>query len=458
MAEVVAMRNNCLGFPVYGCPWCITFPMLDGTGKPTTGLTCDSEISKNGDTSVDCTNEGIEIPATTATNAGQYYLLLTGAEMTAECVVVNVYSGVAADPATVITLYPKKTPKVIAGGTCGATGNDTTHVHLPAAPAIDDIINGMLIYTLTNTGALQARIIMDYVGSTHLATLGVAWTAVDNTTTYDLYMTDVAVASILPIYNLFVPAVAAGAASGLPINGANAYTPKDVYDILASGTYGNAALNTKLNPISCLDAAITTRQATAASISNLDAAVSSRMAANANISNLDAAITSRMASSALISNLDAAVSSRQATISNASLISNLDAAVSSRQVSSSLISNLDAAVSSRQATISNASLISNLDAAITSRGDNTTLQSINTQENTIGLVVARLEAALAKVPQSDGTVTHNDTALAAIKTKIETTTVLSKTLTAQTITPADTTATTTAQATIAKLDNTLESF
>jgi hypothetical protein len=79
MAEVTAFRNNALPYPVYGVPYTIVFPLLDADGDPVTGATCDSEVSINGDTGADCTNEGTEIPFTTATNKGQYYLTLTAA-------------------------------------------------------------------------------------------------------------------------------------------------------------------------------------------------------------------------------------------------------------------------------------------------------------------------------------------------------------------------------------------
>ena len=72
MAEATAFRNNALPYPVYGAPWVQVFPLQDTTGELVTGATCDSEISKNGDTAVDCTNEGTEIVFDTATNKGAY--------------------------------------------------------------------------------------------------------------------------------------------------------------------------------------------------------------------------------------------------------------------------------------------------------------------------------------------------------------------------------------------------
>src|SRR5574343_785924 len=108
MAEVTAMRNNALPYPVYGVPFTIVFPMLDVDGDPVTGLTCDSELSKNGDTGADCTTEGTEITYTTATNKGMYYLALTGTELTCDIAAVTIYSGSADTQATCVTLYPRK--------------------------------------------------------------------------------------------------------------------------------------------------------------------------------------------------------------------------------------------------------------------------------------------------------------------------------------------------------------
>ena len=49
MAEVTAMRNNALPYPVYGAPFTLVFPILDADGDPVTSAAgLDSEVSKNG--------------------------------------------------------------------------------------------------------------------------------------------------------------------------------------------------------------------------------------------------------------------------------------------------------------------------------------------------------------------------------------------------------------------------
>jgi hypothetical protein len=220
MAELTSMRNNVLGYPIYALPYVVAFPILDEDGDPVTGLTPDSEISKNGDTAVDTATEAAEIPFTTATNKGMYQLQLSAAEMAADVVAITVYTGVTTAQATAMVLYPKKLPKIIAGATAGATGNDTTHIHIPDGVAINDFYNGCLVYTLTGTGALQARMISDYVASSRLATVNPAFaTAPANDTTYDIYMTEVAVASIIALLIGAIPNAVAGADNGLALKG-----------------------------------------------------------------------------------------------------------------------------------------------------------------------------------------------------------------------------------------------
>src|SRR3972149_6830156 len=87
MAEATGLRNNALPYPVYGVPYGVVFPLLDEDGDLVAGGgsdTPDSEVSLNGDTFADCTNELTEI----ATTSGMYYLLLTAAEMTADVVAI----------------------------------------------------------------------------------------------------------------------------------------------------------------------------------------------------------------------------------------------------------------------------------------------------------------------------------------------------------------------------------
>jgi hypothetical protein len=197
MAELTTMRNDVLGYPIYGLPYVVAFPILDVDGDPVTGLTPDSEISKNGDTAVDTATEAAEIAFDTATNKGMYQLQLSAAEMTANVVTITVYTGSADAQATPIVLYPKQLPLLVSG-TAGATGDDTTHIHLAGLSAINDYYNGCLIFLKDHTGANQVRLITDYVGATALATVAPAFaTAPDNTTDYEIYLTDLALPTLM---------------------------------------------------------------------------------------------------------------------------------------------------------------------------------------------------------------------------------------------------------------------
>jgi len=184
MAEVTAFRNNALPYPVYGAPWVIVFPLLDADGDPVTGATCDSEVAKNGDTGVDCTNEGVEIPYTTATNKGMYYLILTAAEMTADIVAVTIYS--ATSKATAIVLYPRKLVALRSGT---AQGGAAGYITLDAsAGARDDRWNGCLCVATIDT-LVEARIIADYTGSNQQAAVTPGWNVTpDADDTFILYL------------------------------------------------------------------------------------------------------------------------------------------------------------------------------------------------------------------------------------------------------------------------------
>jgi hypothetical protein len=180
------MRSNALPYPVYGVPWTVVFPMLDADGDLVTGATTpDAEVSKNGDTFADCTNESTEI----ATASGVYYLTLTGTEMTADIVSVIAKSATAGMKTTTITLYPRKLV-TLASGTVGANAADGTTIQLAAgAVAIDDYYNGCLIVGTLDSN-VEARLIGDFVGSTLVCTVvgGNFVTTPDNNDTYVVYL------------------------------------------------------------------------------------------------------------------------------------------------------------------------------------------------------------------------------------------------------------------------------
>lgn len=185
MAEVTGLRNNALPYPVYGAPFGVVFPMLDADGDLVTGATTpDAEVSKNGDTFADCTNESTEI----ATNSGMYYLLLTATEMTADVVAVIAKSATAGMKTTPIVLYPRKLV-TLRSGTVGANAADGTTLQLDSgAVAVDDYYNGCLLVGTLDSN-VESRVISDYVGSTKVCTVSPAFvTTPDNNDTFVVYM------------------------------------------------------------------------------------------------------------------------------------------------------------------------------------------------------------------------------------------------------------------------------
>lgn len=92
--------------PIKNVAYRVTFPIWDGTGALVTGATgLDSEISKDGGTFADCTNEATEI----ATASGIYFLDLSSTEMNADTVAVIVKTTTSGAKTTPLILYPNET-------------------------------------------------------------------------------------------------------------------------------------------------------------------------------------------------------------------------------------------------------------------------------------------------------------------------------------------------------------
>lgn len=183
----------------------VTFPILDADGDLVTGATTpDSEISKDGGTFADCTNEITEI----ATASGMYFLDLTSTEMNADTVALIIKTATAGAKTTPIVLYPQEaddlrvavthwvatavaTPTVNGvpevdvthvGGTVQTAGDimaDTNDIQtrLPAALVsgrIDASVGAMAANVLTATAInadaiTAAKIAPDAIGASELA-------------------------------------------------------------------------------------------------------------------------------------------------------------------------------------------------------------------------------------------------------------------------------------------------
>jgi len=106
----------------------ITFPIFDADGDLVTGATgLDSEISKDGGTFTDCSNEATEI----ATSSGMYYLDLTNTEMNADTVAVIIKTSTSGAKTTPIVMYPEEAGDIRVNAT---QWNSLTTVALPLVP------------------------------------------------------------------------------------------------------------------------------------------------------------------------------------------------------------------------------------------------------------------------------------------------------------------------------------
>jgi hypothetical protein len=93
-AEPLPIKNTALR---------VTFPIFDADGDLVTGAAAlDSEVSKDGGTFADCTNEATEI----ATASGMYFLDLTATEMNADTVAVIVKTSTVGAKTTPLVIYP----------------------------------------------------------------------------------------------------------------------------------------------------------------------------------------------------------------------------------------------------------------------------------------------------------------------------------------------------------------
>ncbi len=172
-------------YPVYGAHFRLTFPIIDNDGDLVVGATgLDSERSIDGGTFADCTNEATQL----ATSSGMYYLDLTGAELTSKCTAVIVKTTSTDGKTTALVLYPRRLP-IMESDTAqaGAAGTITL---ASGASAKDDFYNGLFVLITNNSPAgaqYQLRRIIDYVGSTKVATIDSNWgTNPSNASTYDI--------------------------------------------------------------------------------------------------------------------------------------------------------------------------------------------------------------------------------------------------------------------------------
>lgn len=91
--------------PIKNTAYRLTFGIYKNDGTLITGATgLDSEVSKDGGTFADCTNEATEI----ATSSGLYYLDLTSTEMNADTVAILVKSSSTGAVPVTVSIYPQE--------------------------------------------------------------------------------------------------------------------------------------------------------------------------------------------------------------------------------------------------------------------------------------------------------------------------------------------------------------
>lgn len=179
-----------LPYPIKNARFTVLVPYLDADGDPTDPTTPDTEVSTDAGSFADAAEE---VSTITGSN-GCGYITLTGAEMNGSAVAVA-FKVASGPKATLMTLYPRVLP-VLHNGTAQAGASGTITL-ASTAPTYD--ISGRIVRTTGGTGGggtgganNQARVITAYNASTKVATVVPNWeTTPDNTTTYDILMTEI---------------------------------------------------------------------------------------------------------------------------------------------------------------------------------------------------------------------------------------------------------------------------
>lgn len=152
----------------------ITFGLWLTTGLINTGASgLDSEVSIDGGTYADCTNEATEI----ATASGTYYLDITSGEMNGDTIAIQVKSSTTNAITYKITIYPSSTGKMlvavqtIGGQSVSAAGTITFPASIGTSTLTQAQVTGGA-YTIQNVSCVlgDARIVnLDATVSSRLA-------------------------------------------------------------------------------------------------------------------------------------------------------------------------------------------------------------------------------------------------------------------------------------------------
>jgi hypothetical protein len=147
--------TDATAIPVKNQAYRVTLPIWDADGDLVTGATgLDSEVSKDGGTFTDCTNEATEI----ATSSGMYFLDLTSTEMNADTVAIIVKTSSSGAKTTPIILYPQEAGDI----KVNATYWNGTAVSSPATAGIPDVN----VKNMNNVAATSITTVNANVGTT----------------------------------------------------------------------------------------------------------------------------------------------------------------------------------------------------------------------------------------------------------------------------------------------------
>lgn len=137
----------------------VTFPIFDADGDLVTGAAgLGSEVSIDGGTFSDCTNEATEI----ATSSGMYYLDLTSGELNGDTVTIIVKTSTSGAKTTPIIIYPEEAGDVrvavvsIADNaiTASAIASDAITAAKVASDAVAEIQSGLATPTNITAGTI----------------------------------------------------------------------------------------------------------------------------------------------------------------------------------------------------------------------------------------------------------------------------------------------------------------
>lgn len=211
--------------PIRKARYTMAMGFRDASGAATAPTSLDTEVSLDGGTFADASNEVTLIKEVGgATDSAMGYVSLTATEMDASVVTVQIKSSNCLTE--LITIYPMF-PVYLTGNNIAQDGAAESITIQADESSIDDYYVGMILKTNTGTGGNQARLITDYDGTTKVVTVTPAWeTAPTTGTTYSigLYPTDKSVVAIQ---------------AGLAAAAADAVWDEVAADHVAAGTFGD---------------------------------------------------------------------------------------------------------------------------------------------------------------------------------------------------------------------------